>query len=522
MNGIPGHANSHYINDILKGELKFEGFVVSDWEDVNRLYVRDKVVESAEDAVKLAVMSGIDMSMVPYDFSFTDYCVKISQRDGPFLDRVNDAVLRILKVKEKLGLWSNASLYPVESEAKKVGNDEFHRINLETAHESIILAKNDANLLPLKKSDSKKILVTGPTGNLLKVLNGGWTYTWQGDDEANYQNFGRLKFTIFGAIQKALAGQSSTVIYSEGVNFENKTNFEETIEAAQVSDLIILTIGEDTYTESPGNINNLFLHAVQNELANALFALNKSVILVYLGGRPRIITEMAQKANAVLFGFLPGNRGGEAIADIIFGDYNPDGKLPITYPLSPNGFVTYDRKPLEDYETSDPLALSRGEYENLYPFGHGLSYSKFIYSSLTLSSTQVELPNGVTVSLEVTNYGPWDGKETVILYLNDEFGSVSRPVREVKGFQKVFLKVNETKSVRFDLKHADFSFISQKNQRIVESGVFHVYIQNFDGNATFYLKETTPYISTSSKTYAGCNSFVFVLLMILSSLFIFV
>ncbi len=439
-------------------------------------------------------MAGLDMSMVPYDFSFYDICVNLADKDTRFKARVDDAVLRILKVKEKLGLWSNSSLYPVVSEAAKVGNDEFHKINLDTAHESIILAKNKNNILPLKKSDSKKILVTGPTGNLLKVLNGGWSYTWQGDNENNNVNFGRQsKLTLFGALQKILNGQSSTVTYSEGANFDNKTNFEATIQLAKSSDIIILSVGEATYTETPGNINNLFLQDVQYELANALFQLNKPVILVYLGGRPRIITDMADKANAVLLGFLPGNRGGEALADIIFGDYNPDGKLPMTYPLSPNGFVTYDRKPLEVYvDNSDPLALSKGEYENLYPFGHGLSYTNFTYSSLKLSTNQVISPNGITISIDVQNVGDRAGKETVILYLNDEYGSISRPVREVKGFQKISLNPQDKRTVTFNLKNEDFSFINMKNQRVVEDGNFNVYFNNYEGNATFFYKSSGP------------------------------
>ena len=490
VNGIPGHANSHYINEILKGELKFEGLVISDLGSVNKLHTRDKIAHTREEAVRMAVMAGIDISVVPHDFSFFDICVDLAKKKQDFLKRVDDAVLRILKMKVKLGLWSNSSLYPVTSEAEKVGNDKFHQINLDVARESIILATNNDSLLPLKKGDSKTILVAGPTGNLLRVLNGGWTYTWQGDNEADNQQFGRKnKLTLFAAIQSKLAGQSSTVKYSEGANFENKTNFDDTLALAKTSDIIILSVGEATYTETPGNINNLFLPDVQYELANAIFALNKPVILVYLGGRPRIITEMAQKAKAVLLGFLPGNRGGEAIADIIFGDYNPDGKLPMTYPLSPNGFVTYDRKPLEVYvDNSDPLALSKGEYENLYPFGHGLSYSKFEYSPIKLSSTQTESPNGVTVSITVKNLGPFDGKETVILYLNDEYGSVSRPVRQVKGFQKVPLKVNEAVTVKFDLSYLDFSFINKNNERVVELGVFHVYINNFLANATFHVK----------------------------------
>ena len=325
--------------------------MVSDWEDIKRLYTRDKVAKSAEEAVKIAVMSGIDMSMVPYDFSFYDICVNLckNKSDQEFANRVNNAAERILRVKEKLGLWSNQSLYPVKEELAKVGSDEAHAKNLEAAHEAIILAKNEASFLPLNKSDAKKILVTGLTGNSLKCLNGGWTYTWQGENEANNKNFGRAnKLSVFDAIKS----KRNSTQYLLGLE-----NVSKTVEQAKAHDIIVLAVGEETYTETPGNINDLRLNEEQYELARALYGLSKPVVLVYLGGRPRLITEIARGAKAVLLGFLPGNRGGEAIADVLFGEYNPDGRLPMTYPLSSNGFVTHDRKPLEDL------------YEPLYPYG---------------------------------------------------------------------------------------------------------------------------------------------------------
>jgi beta-glucosidase len=404
-------------------------------------------------------------------------------------------------------------LYPVVSEAQKVGNEDFYAKNLEAARESIILAKNDMKLLPLNKMDTtKRILVTGPTSNLLKCLNGGWSYTWQGDNEDNNKNFGRKdKQTVLGAIQN----KRSNIVHV-GVTFNDTTNFTIAIQEASMSDIIILTIGEETYTETPGNINNLFLNQEQYDLAEALFQTKKPVIVVYLGGRPRVITEIVNKAQAVIFGFLPGNRGGEAIADIIFGDYNPNGRLPITYPLSPNGFITYDLKPQEVFvDESDPLAFSQGGYVNLYPYAHGLSYTNFSYSNLKLSPNTVESPKGqVDVSIDVTNIGERDGKETVILYLNDEFGSVSRPVREVKGFKKVSLKAKEKQTFVFTLKNEDFSFINRENKRVVEGGAFHVYFNNFDGNATFTVR-----VSATSEANSNMISSIFLLLSLVSTFF---
>ena len=489
---MPGHANSFYINTILKGEMKFDGFVVSDWEDIKRLYTRDKVAQSPEEAVRRAVLAGVDMSMVPQDYTFTDICVKlVKSNDKEFMNRVDDAVLRILKVKEKLGLWSNSSLYPVESDLDKIDTDASHDQNLEVAKETVILAKNEKKSLPLDKFDNKKILVAGPSGNLLKCLNGGWTYTWQGENEENNVNFGRSnKLTLFNAIKSKIG--NGEVNYKQGVSFvNNQTNdISATVELAKTHDIIILTVGENTYTESPGTVDNLKLNSDQYDLANALFALNKKVILVYLGGRPRIITEMANKANAVIVAFLPGNRGGEAIADIIFGDYNPNGKLPVTYPLADNGFVTYDAKNIEVYENNDPLALSKGGYENLYPFGHGLSYTEFRYSNLKLSSKEVQSPDGkITVNVDIQNVGQLEGKETVVLYLQDEFSSITRPVREVRGFKKISLSPNQLQTVSFELNDDHFSFINEHNQRVVEEGSFKVYINFYNETVTFNLSK---------------------------------
>ena len=460
---------------------------MTDWEDINKLHTQHKVAKSIEEAVRMAILAGNDMSMVPNDFSFTEICLNLTKRnDQEFVQRVDDAVRRILKVKEKLGLWSNSSLYPVASEAQKVGNNEFHAKNLEAARETIILAKNKDNFLPLKKDDTKKILVTGPTGNLLKCLNGGWTYTWQGDIEDNNKYFGRDdKKTLFDAIlNKKTAG---VVYYKQGVTFDDKTNdIDATVELAKAFDIIVLAVGEQTYTEAEGNINNLLLNKEQYALADALFELNKPVILVVLGGRPRVITDIANKAQAVVLGFLPGNRGGEAIADIIFGDYNPNGRLPLTYPLGPNGFMTYDRKNLEVFvDKTDDAAKSKGAYENLFPFGHGLSYTEFKYSNLKLSKHMLELNELLTVSVDIENVGQRDGKETVILYLNDEYGSVSRPVKQVKGFRKISLAKNEKQTVSFTLSNEDFSFINQNNKRVVEDGDFNVFVNDYDQSARF-------------------------------------
>ena len=430
VNGMPGHANSYYMNTILKGELAFDGFTVSDWEDVIRLYTRDKLAESPEDAVRIAVLAGLDMSMVPFGYSFHGYCVSLAMRDAAFMSRVDDAVRRILLVKEKVGLFESDGVFPEPKDLQNIATKTSKDFNLQTARESIILAKNDDNFLPLS-GRGKRILVAGTSGGNLRVLNGGWSYKWLGDSEDYFKQFAKESLTVFQAVQQK-TNDPNEVIYSEGANFTHLIDLNETVSLAATVDLIVLCIGERTYAEVFGNIDDLALDKSQQMLADALIEeTGKDVVLVYLGGRPRLITNIAEnsKVKAVVLGFLPGNRGAEAIADILFGDYNPDGRLPITYPRSPNGQTPYDIRPLEDFYPN--------KYEYLYPFGHGLSYTKFNYSNLTVSSNIVNYPDDLVVTVDVTNVGDMAGKETVLLYLSDLVASISRPIKQVNYYNQI-------------------------------------------------------------------------------------
>lgn len=324
--------------------------------------------------------------------------------------------------------------------------------------------------MPIIKFTNKRILITGPTGNLRKVLNGGWTYTWQGNIESTY-DFGREKQTLFQAVSK----KANYVTYKEGANFTHLTDINQVLTEAKYSDYIILCIGEDAYAETPGNIDSLELSSSQLILARELFKTNRPIIVVYFGGRPRIINEIVDKAKAVLLGFLPGNRGAEAVADILFNDYNPNGKLPFTYPKSSNGFTTYDFKPIEKFDSNNP------DKQFLYPFGFGLSYTNFVYSNLFLDKNVVDVSSKdnkiLRISIDVKNNGLIAGKEAVILYINDEYGSVSRPVKQVKGFKKVYLDAKETKTVEFEIDALEhLTFIGPNNKRILEDGFFNVYI----------------------------------------------
>jgi len=459
VDGIPGHANHHYLTTILRGELGFKGIAVSDWADIERLYTRDKMAASPKEAVKIAVMAGIDMSMVPFDFSFYDLLIELVKSGEVPRARIDEAVSRILTVKYQAGLFDPEPLLPVEGNFATADAIETNR---QAARESIVLAKNDHNILPLKKDAN--ILVTGPTANLLSVMNGGWTITWQGAAENLYP---KDKPTVLDAIKKKSTGK---VTYIGGESFDAPVDIEKVVKEVDDHDVILLSLGEHTYTETPGNIETLNLDQAQVDLANAALATGKPVVLLTLGGRPRIITSIAERASGVILGFLPGMEGGEAIADILYGDYNPNGKLPITYPRNTNGITAYDYKPIESFE--------QNTYNPLYPFGHGLSYTTFATSGLKVDKDKVGIGENINVSVNVKNTGALKGKETVLLYINDVAASVTRPNKQLKAFKKVELNPGQTESLSFTLTPRDLSFIGIDLKRIVEPGDFKVMVGN--------------------------------------------
>jgi beta-glucosidase len=459
VDGIPGHANHHYLTTILRKELGFKGIAVSDWADIERLYTRDKMASSPKEAVKIAVMAGIDMSMVPFDFSFYDLLIElVKSREVP-MSRIDEAVSRILKVKYQAGLFDPKPLLEVEGNFATADAIETNR---QAARESIVLAKNDHNTLPLKKDAN--ILVTGPTANLLSVMNGGWTITWQGFAEELYP---QQKLTVLEAIQEKSTGQ---VTYVGGGSFDAPIDIQKVVDEAKNHDVILLSLGEHTYTETPGNIETLNLDQAQVDLANAALATGKPVVLLTLGGRPRIITSIAERASGVILGFLPGMEGGEAIADILYGDYNPNGKLPITYPRNTNGITPYDYKPIESFE--------QNTYNPLYPFGHGLSYTTFETSGLKIEKDKISMGKNIKVTVNVKNTGTIKGKEAVLLYINDVAASVTRPNKQLKAFKKVELNPGQSESLSFTLTPHDLSFIGVDLKRIVEPGDFKVMVGN--------------------------------------------
>ncbi|NCD72215.1 glycoside hydrolase family 3 N-terminal domain-containing protein [Mucilaginibacter agri] len=470
INGVPIHSSKYMLTDVLRGELKFDGIAVTDWRDIQYLYTRHHVAASQKEAVMLAVNAGVDMSMVPYEYTFFDYLVQLVHEGKVPMWRINEAVHRILKVKYELGLFErpvgNPSDYP------KFGSEEFRAASVQAAREAITLLKNNNNVLPLKKE--MKVLVTGPTANTMRSLNGGWSYTWQGEQT---DKFAAAKNTILEAIQQKIG--KDNVTYEEGAKFDSLANVDDAVKAAKKADAIVLCLGELSYTENVGNIDDLNLPDAQFKLAEELAKTGKPVILVLAEGRPRIVTKADNMAAATVMTYLSGNEGGDALADILFGDVNPSGKLPVTYPRYANALVNYYRKNLENGNSDD----SHG-YNPLYEFGYGLSYTSFRYSNLHLSNADLKDGQTLKISVDVTNSGQRQGKESVLLYISDLYASIAPDTKRLRGFDKIDLKAGETKTVSFNITPADLSFINDQSKSVTEPGEFKIQLgdqtQNFN------------------------------------------
>ncbi|HEX8890430.1 MAG TPA: glycoside hydrolase family 3 N-terminal domain-containing protein, partial [Pyrinomonadaceae bacterium] len=484
INGTPGHINHHVLTDILRGELGFKGFVVSDWEDIKKLVSQWRVAADEKEATRMAVMAGIDMSMVPSDYSFADLLVQLVKEGKVPMSRINEAVRRILRVKFELGLFENAMPNPALK--SNFGTNASRSVSLEAARESMTLLKNNNNILPLSKN--KKVLVTGPTAHTLVSLNNGWTYVWQGSEESLYP---QDRPTILQAIEGKVGNNVTFVpgsLLKRGLGPANSTptdideevDIQAAVRAAHNVDAVILCLGEGSYAETPGNITDLTLSEVQLKLAEALEATGKPVIIVLVEGRPRVINRIVDGAQAILMAYNPGNEGGTAIADVLYGDYNPSGRLPFTYPRTPNGFVTYDHKLFETEATDYGNMAFNPQFE----FGQGLSYTTFTYSNLRLSQKLLPANGTENVSVTVTNSGQRAGKETVILYLRDVVASLSPPGKRVKRFAKIYLEPGQSKAVSFTLRRDDLSFIGADNKPVVEPGDFDVMVGNLTDRFT--------------------------------------
>jgi beta-glucosidase len=459
VNGTPGHENRYLLREVLRGELGFQGLVVSDWEDLKKLVNIHRSAASEKDATRSAVVAGVDMSMVPSDYSFADLLLELAEKGEVPVARIDEAVREILRVKFALGLFENPG--PPGSPAA-VGSKDHRAVALEAARESITLLKNEGGVLPLRKGT--RVLVVGPTADSLVPLNNGWTYTWQGGKDYLYP---KDRPTIRAAIAAA-----SPTRFIAGSGFEEPGNLKAASEAAASSDVIVACVGENTYTETPGNIDDLTLPESQLRLVEAMIATRKPVVLVLVEGRPRIISRIAEKVTAIVMAYNPGNEGGQAIADVLFGVVNPSGRLPFTYPRHANALLTYDHKSFEDQDTSFGLKGFRPQFE----FGAGLSYTSFAYSDLSSSAPTIARDGTLEVTVKVRNAGKIAGKEVVQLYVTDVVASVTPPVRRLRRFAKVALQPGESRSLRFTLGPKDFSYIGTDRKPVIEPGEFVIAI----------------------------------------------
>ena len=468
INGEPVHASKYLLTDVLKIELGFQGVVVTDWEDIKRLHDRHNVASSPRQAVVMAVNAGIDMSMVPSDFSFYDLLLEAVKLKEVPMSRIDDAVKRILALKYKLGLFDNP--YPEAAAKANFGKPEYQTLALNAAREAMTLLKNKNNILPLAKNI--KVLVAGPSAQSITALNGCWSYTWQGNNEQWYPADSK---TILQAIQDKIGAANVSTSTMKGFNATENYNVASLKRAAEKADVIIMCIGEEAYAESPGNTRELALADEQVDLVKAAQLTGKPVILVLTQGRPRFITNIEPASGGILMAYWSGKKTAEAIADVLFGDYNPDGRLPFTYHRSMGEIVLYDRKPTEEVREVFNDNAGSG-YDPLYPFGWGLSYTTFEYSDLQLSSSTLNGDAKMNISVTVKNTGSRAGKHAVELYTRDMYASITPSMRRLKAFQKINLNPGESKTVTFAIDKNDLAFVNAQLKTVTEAGEFEVMI----------------------------------------------
>ena len=494
INNVPVHASYELMTKLLREDLGFQGMIVTDWEDINKLYNRDKMVPSIKEAIKAGINAGIDMSMIPYNYKeFCDLLTELVNEGQVPMSRIDDAATRVLTVKIKLGLFETPNTYA--KDYPEFNSKAFQQASYNAAADGITLLKNNNNVLPLSKG--AKILVTGPNAVSKRALNGGWTFSWQGE---KIDEFGDLYHNILDAVQQKFG--KANVSYVPGVSYtketkwdtEHKDRFDEAIAAAKNVDYIILCLGENSYCEKPGDLNDLYLNDLQTELAQEMLKLGKKVILVLSEGRPRLISKFSSKVDGIVQTYLPGIYGADALADILAGDVNPSGKLPYTYPAYPNSLVPYFHKYSDEQVNTDAAYNYEGDYNFEYPFGYGLSYTTFAYSNIKLDKSQLPLHSNeeVTISVDIKNTGSRDGKEVVQLYTSDLVASLVPDVKRLRRFEKVALKAGETKTVTFKLKLNDLSFINLENKRVVEPGDFEFQVgsssNDIKGKVLFTIK----------------------------------
>lgn len=461
LNGLPVHADHGVLTKLLRGQMKFEGVLVTDWEDVRNLHELHRVAPDLKEAVRLSVEAGIDLCMVPDDYHFTDHLVELVREGVIPEDLIDESVARILRLKFDLGLFENP--YPDPALLEQIGTPEAAALSRQSARESIVLLKNDG-ILPLARDS--RIFLTGPGCDSLAALHGSWSYTWQGTDEAAYPQ--ELQ-TVLEAFRSAHG--KDNVFYSPGVTWDGAADYQRALRAAHKADVILCVLAERPGTERPGNIVNLALPAPQRKLVRELSS-GKPVIVVLLENRPRLITDIAGLSQAIVYAGHPGPFGGQALYEVLTGEVNPSGKLPFTYPRDPHHLLPYDHK---FSDTADNQHGYHG-FRPLYEFGHGLSYTTFKYENLTGPTAPLGQGDLLNVSVDVTNTGLRAGAETVHLYVRDLFASIVPPVKRLRAFRKILIEQGATETVTFQIPVTDLAFFGPGNAPIVEPGEFEIMI----------------------------------------------
>ncbi len=487
VNGVPMHANKEFLTGWLKEETGWDGVLITDWADINNLYTREMVAKDKKDALRIAINAGIDMIMEPYSCDACGYLVELVKEGKIPMSRIDDACRRVLRMKYRLDLFKNPTQklknYP------KFGGEEFAKLALEGATESMMLLKNEGNILPLQHG--KKILLTGPNANQMRCLNGGWSYTWQGhraDEFAGKYN------TIYEAFCNEYGKEN--VILNQGVTYnekgkyweENEPQIQEAVAAAKDADVIVACIGENSYTETPGNLTDLWLSENQRNLVKVLAQTGKPVILVLNEGRPRLIADIEPLAQGIINILIPGNMGGDALANLVSGKSNFSGKMPYTYPKEINSLANYDFKKSEEVGTMEGAYDYNAKITQQWGFGYGLSYTSYKYSNLKVSQSDFRHGDIIKVSVDVKNTGKVAGKESVLLFSSDLIASIVPDGRRLRAFDKVELQPGETKTVTFELKADDLAFVGWNGKWRLEEGDFKLMIA--DQSADIHCTDT--------------------------------
>ena len=477
VNGVPLHASYEYMTKWLKEDLGWDGFLVTDWADINNLFSREHVAKDKKDAIRIAINAGIDMSMDPYSVEFCVLLKELVQEGKVKMSRIDDAVRRILRAKYRLGLFEKPNTGGKGYE--KFGSEEFAKASLKAAEESEVLLKNEGNILPLAKG--KKILLTGPNANQMRCLHGGWSYTWQG---SKAEDLSEKYNTIYEALCNKYGKEN--IILEQGVTYnedgayydENEPQIQKAVDAAAKADVIIACIGENSYTETPGNLSDLWLSKNQRDLVKELAKTGKPIVMVLNEGRPRLIADIEPLAKAVVDILIPGNYGGDALANLLAGDANFSAKMPYTYPREINSLNTYDYKVSEEVGTMAGAYNYDAKVSLQWPFGYGISYTTYEYSNLRVDKSKFTAADVLTVSVDVKNTGAKAGKEAVLLYSSDLVASIVPDNKRLRDFTKIELQPGEVKTVTFQLPAKNLAFVGANGKWTLEEGDFILKIGN--------------------------------------------